>query len=326
MTTVEDGLFQYGGAPVGGMFTNGKSYFVKPYSGHDANSGKTLKRPWSTLAHARAKATAQNNDVVYFISENSSLTYTTDFQSTTLLWDNDLTHLIGVNSGNAVAQRSRIESLSTATGANLAPLMTVSAASCYIANIHIINSHASTTAKGALLVSGDRNHIVNCHIAGMADTTRTADVAGNYSLKVTGSENLFEDCTIGLDTVGRDLSGTGATYEMYMSGGATRNIFRRCRIITYATNAGFTFLTVPVNGIDRWNLFEDCQFINMPTGVASGTTITQGFSVTGGGSPDGCILLRNCEFIGMGASESAASGKVYYNGYASRKMIATALA
>lgn len=57
--------------------------------------------------------------------------------------------------------------------------------------------------------------------------------------------------------------------------------------------------------------------MNMPTGTASGTTMTEAFDITGGGSPDGLILLKNCTLVGATDWEAATeSGKVYIDGAA----------
>jgi hypothetical protein len=287
---------QYGGLPTGGRFTNGKSWFVKPYSGLDANNAKSPTKAVKTLLHAKALASADRNDVVYFISESNTAASTTDYQSAALDWSKDGVALIGINGGQRLSQRSRIAQLSTAT--NVDDLFTVSANNCLISGIEVFHGVADATSVGAVLVSGSRNHFYNCHFAGIGHDTQ--DVATNRSLKVTGSENLFEDCTIGLDTISRDT----ATYEMYFDGGATRNIFRKCRIISYAGAAAFTFITSPASGVDRWNLFEDCVFINMPTTVASGTTMNQAMAIAGGGSPDGLFIFRNCSFTGVTALQT----------------------
>lgn len=304
----------------------GQDWYVAPGAGaggSDTYTGLDACQAFATVSYALGKATAGKNDVIYVKASSNTAANTTDYQSSTLTWSKDLTHLIGVNAGCKVSQRSRIATKSTAAGASVAPLFTLSANACRIEGISFFAGapgSAPTAALGCMLVSGSRNVIRNCHIAGLGDSTM--DAAGQFSLEVTGSENLFEDCTIGLDTVAR----TTATYEMYMSGGATRNIFRNCRIITYAGAATMTFLTVPVNGIDRWNLFENCIFINMPTGIASGTSMTQAFSVTGGGSPDGTILLKDCKIVGATASENPAGGKVGYFATGTGKMVFTAVA
>jgi hypothetical protein len=313
MTTFGDQLYHMGGAPVNGLFRNGKNYFVSPYSGHDSNNGITVKRPLATLATALSKAAADKNDTVYMIAESNTAANTTDYQSVALDWNKDGVSLFGINSGPLLSQRSRIAQLSTAT--NVDNLLTVSANGCYVANIEVFHGVNNAASQGAVLVSGNRNHFYNCHFAGIGHATM--DTAGNYSLSVTGSENFFEDCTIGLDTIARAT----ATYEMYMSGGATRNIFRRCRITSYAGAAAFTFITVPVNGTDRYNLFEDCTFINMPTTVASGTTMNQALSITGGGTPDGLLIFRNCSFTGVTAVQTSGSIRAQINATLTSKTI-----
>lgn len=312
MTTFGDQIYQFGGAPVGGFFTTAnKNWFVAPNTGSDGNSGYKANRPLDTLSKAQSLATANKNEVVYLISEHGTTAgSTTDYQSSALNWAKSGVHLIGINSGNQVAQRSRIAQLSTAT--NVDDLFTVSASNCLISNIHVFHGVADATSKGAVLVSGDRNKFYNCHFAGIGNDTM--DTADNYSLKITGDENLFERCVIGLDTIAR---GTAANYEMTFSGGATRNIFRNCIITTYAEANTHLFMKIAANGIDRWNLFENCLFVNMPTGTASGTTMTEAFDITGGGSPDGLIILRNCTLIGATDWEAnVESGKVWIDGAA----------
>jgi hypothetical protein len=299
------------------MFTNGKPWFVKPGTsagGSDGFTGDAADQPFATLSYAQSVASADKNDVVYMIASSNTAANTTDAQTTTLLWAKDAVHLIGINAGQAISQRSRIGVASTATGASVAPLMTVSANNCRIENIQVISELASADAIGSVLVSGQRNHFVNCHFAGAATTTQ--DVAGAYSLKVTGSENLFDDCTIGLDTITRAT----ATYEMYMSGGATRNIFRNCRIITYAGHNTMTWLTTATT-LDRFTLFENCIFINASNSAA--TTMNQGFGI---GHTGGSIILKNCTLLGATASETAASGYVWYDAATSVKAVATAVA
>jgi hypothetical protein len=304
MTTFSDGVYQYGGVPVGGMFTNGSAYFVKPSTGSNGNTGKRPDKAFSTLAKAQTAATADSNEVVYLISESNSAASTTDYQSSALAWDKDGVHLVGINSGGAIAQRSRIAQLATAT--NVDNLFTLSADNCRVENIHVFHGVDDATSKGAALVSGDRNHIVNCHFAGIGHDTM--DTADNYSLSVTGDENLFERCTIGLDTVAR---GTAATYEINISGGATRNIFRKCLIISYSEAATFGFLNIPADGIDRFVLFEDCTFLNF------GTTMTEAAHIAAGTSPNGNVLLKNCTVVGATDWEAnTESGRLYIDGAA----------
>ncbi|MHA2066757.1 MAG: hypothetical protein ACXABY_20485, partial [Candidatus Thorarchaeota archaeon] len=131
--------------------------------------------------------------------------------------------------------------------------------------------------------------------AGIGNTTM--DVAGAASLKVSGDENLFEECVIGLDTIGR---GSAANSEILFTGGATRNIFRRCIIPTYADADTHQFVTQAASAIDRFNIFEDCLFYNAVNSGA--TTMTEALDIATGGSPAGGFILWGNNTI-VGATE-----------------------
>ena len=312
LTNFPDGISSFG-VPVGGLFTNGKAFFVQPgtgTNGNDGNDGVSPSSPFASLTQAKSLATAGNNDVIYMIASSDTAANTTDYQTTSLLWSKDMVHLKGINSGALYSQRSRVANKSTATAASVSPLVTWSANGCRCEGIEFFHGLASASAIGCVLVSGERNVFRNCHFAGIGDATM--DVSTNYSLKVTGSENVFENCVIGLDTIQR----TAASAELLLASGATRNVFRNCRIVTYGT-ANHLFLKIIASGIDRDNTFENCTFINEPTGISAGTTMTQGFSITGGGSPDGMILLKNCMFTGVTNVETTPSGKVLRDNYTS---------
>lgn len=297
------------GVPIhgsGGMMTQGSSYFVMPGSGSGDNDGTSTDTPEATLAGALALCTADQNDVVYMFAEDNSASGTTDYQSSTLTWNKDLTHIVGVNCGNKIGARSRVAFISTyATASNL---FTLSANACRIENIHFYAGVADTNPTGCMLVSGSRNYIKNCHIAGIGNANN--DIANAFSLHVTGDENYFEDCVIGLDTIGR---GSAANSEIRFTGGATRNVFRNCLILTYADAATHQFILKASAGIDRFALFDNCIFINPIDSAA--TTMTEAISVTAGGSPNGSIILKDCAFFGATDIENAASGEVLVLGH-----------
>lgn len=307
MTTFADQVFQFGGVPVGmPLFFTGTSFFVKPYTGKNGNTGLTIDAPKKTLAEALSHAVANRHDVIYLLSESETASETTDYQSVALDWNKNCTHLCGIHSGVDTSPRSRIAQLSTAT--NVDNLFTVSASNCRIQGINVFHGVDNAASKGAVLVSGNHNLFVGCHFGGIGHATM--DTVDNYSLSVTGSENTFRDCTIGLDTIAR---GTAVNYELLLSGGATRNKFINCKFLSYAEADTHLFVKVPVNGIDRETEFLDCRFTNMPTGVAGGTTMAQAFDITGGGSPDGLINLvgAGTSLVGVTDWETTASGKLY---------------
>lgn len=257
MTTFGDMLFQMGGVPVGALLTQGKVIHVKPYNGSDSNDGLSPNTAVKTLTKALALATADRNDIVLMYAESNTASLTTDYQTAALDWNKDGVHLIGVNGGAALGQRSRIAPKTTTL--TIENLFTVSADGCLIANIEVYHGVDGSTATApiAMVVSGSRNHIVNCQISGIGDgtTTNSMDVAGARSLLVSGSENTFERCYIGLDTL---IRGTAAA-EVEISNGAARTLFKDCIIETYTSADGF--LLVKYAAADRWIMFDNCKLI-----------------------------------------------------------------
>jgi hypothetical protein len=303
MTTVKDGLYEYGGVKVGGLLSQGQSYHIKPGSGLSGAGGLKINDAVATVAQAHTLMTADQNDVAYMYAEDNSASGTTDYQSSTLTWSKDGTHLVGVNSGCALGQRSRIAQLSTATA--VSPLVTWSANNSSMRGIHIFHGVADADSKICFSVTGDRNYFAGCHFGGIGNATM--DVADAMDLQLTGGENLFEDCVIGIDTVGRSGSGD-AQYGVSLGG--ERNIFRNCTFLALAEADTYSFLYAAASSIDRWILFDNCMFINSVG--STGTTMAQAFDITGtGGSPAGLVVLRNCSAVGVTALQTGGSSDVY---------------
>jgi hypothetical protein len=304
MTTFADRVYQLGGVPVGGPVTQGHVYFVKPASGSDTASGKSPAQALKTLARAQALATANENDIVYLMSEGNAASLCTDYQSTTLDWAKDGVHLIGINSGGMVSPRSRIAWLSSAPSPAPAPLFTVSADNCRIEGIQVFSGINDADLSFCTNVTGERNTFKNCHFAGIGHATN--DFAGAYSLKLAGAdENLFEDCVIGLDTVAR---GTAANSEILFTDQATRNIFRNCIITTFAEAATHQFIIAAASSLDRWVLFENCAFINSIQSTAVAMTEALDLAATAGGM----VLLRNCTIVGATDWEASTVSGIAY--------------
>jgi hypothetical protein len=285
--------------------TQGKIFFVKPRSGSDfGNDGHSPDTALKTLKEALARATAGQNDIVILMGESNTASHTTDYQSATLDWNKDLVHLIGVGSGPLFSQRARVAFTSTFVGA--ANLFTLSANGCFIADISFYAGVASANPTGCMKITGQRNHIQRCHIAGMGHASM--DIAGAYSLQISaGQENLIEDCVIGQDTV---TLGAAVNAVLYFASGATRNTFRNCQFMLYtshATNA--QFVRAAAGSMDRFQVFDRCAFINA---VSSGSTVlTQAMTVVAGGSPSGGIILRNPVSVGSTDWNATDAGNVY---------------
>lgn len=224
MTTVADGLFQYGGMPVTpGVpvpFT-GKQFWVDPVNGSDGNTGKSPQRAFQTLYKAHSMMTSGNNDVCYLIGNGASsgtarlstaLAQTVDSTATTgtLTWSKDACHLIGIASLANIFGRARIAPPSgTYTQATFGSgnFIVVSGNGCHFQNISIFCGFSTGgTNQIALTVSGSRNSFFNCGIQGIGDAASAADT-GARSLKVgsAGSgENVFKQ----VEAIDTSSSGT----------------------------------------------------------------------------------------------------------------------
>lgn len=296
MSNFDHGVESYGvpvlpyGIPIGG-----KHYFVRPASGSDGHNGKTIQQALDTVSKGEDLCVTGKNDVVHLIGDGG--TTGTAREDTAITWDKSSTHLIGEGAAVMYSQRSRIAPTSTTVGAAAnKDYLTVSGSGNVFANFQLWAGFATGIANtNALTVSGDRNRFYRCHIVGHADAVSAAD-AGSSSLALSGSENLFEECVFGTDTVMR--SAANATIQF--SGGAARNVFKRCifPVWTSATTSliGNVAAANP-NGIDRETIFEDCYFINVPN-VTSAATMAAAFTAVAN-AVNGVILLRNCLRIGI---------------------------
>lgn len=281
LTTIRGEGF-YPNLPPSLAFIQGSVFYVKPSTGSNSNSGNSPDAALKTLAAALAKCTAGKNDTVVLFGESNTAGSTTDYQSSTLAWNKDLTHLIGVNAGGRISNRSRVAFISTyVTASNL---FTLSANGCRIQGVEFFAGVADANPTGCLKVTGSRNVISGCHIAGIGHASM--DIAGGYSVKLDGAEeNEFIDCQIGADTI---AAGSAANADLLVDGAAARNYFENCRfarLIEHASNFAFVQLA-DATAIDRWLHFKGCTFIPTSTnyayalaGVMKVPVLTQGVIV-----------------------------------------------
>jgi hypothetical protein len=286
------------------MVTQGNIWYVRPGTGSDTLDGTSPSTAFATLAKALAKATANQNDVVYLMAESNTAADTTDYQATALDWNKDGVHIIGIGSAPMIGQRSRIAQLSTVK--TIEDLFTVSADNCLIANIEVFHGVASgtQTAGRAMVVSGQRNRIVNCQISGIGDSS--FDDAGARSLAVTGAENTFQHCYIGLDTVIRATAQAEVTV-----GDVARTIFEDCFFNTYTSADGF--LMVKYSAPDRFILFKNCTFSainNITSATAPAAALSAGTSV------NGQIMIQGSSFFGFDNVIASTDAKVLMSSFA----------
>jgi hypothetical protein len=296
---------------------NSKVFVVNPAVGSDSNPG-TKNRPLASLLQAHTLCEAGRNDVVLLESYTNSATPGTNRVATGgLAWSKDSTHLIGISSGNHCQQRSRISPATTDVTTEI-PLL-ISANNCLFSNFsvfHGVDGWTGGTGEGggvpaAVKVTGQRNAFKNVSISGLGDSTgaNSMDVDGGSSLWLAGSENLFDNCYIGLETVG--LADTVAT-AIQISGAVSRNLFRGGQISMRATAAGARLIELAASAVqDMGAYFDGVLFTN--SGIFTGGAASTGvFEINA--TQNGGIIVNGatCGAIGFTFWEEAAvSGKLY---------------
>lgn len=264
-----------------------KIFIVDPVNGNDNHAGTSFQAPLKSVAAAYAKCTADRHDVVLMLAGD-----TADYPTAAINWAKDHTHLIGL-SGDLPGMGQRCRIVNHADN-DLAVLFTLSANGCIIKNVQFFDGKDKAEDGACVLVSGSRNFFKNVFFAGMGDGTALgpATRAGSYSLKVSGSENYFEDCTIGVDTVVR----SAANAELIVSG--IRNRFVHCDIRSNSVTAGKFLVMVDNSGGDlRDTIFDDCLFFNFTENWANG--IDNAFDMPAGGSTHFVILRGACQLVGV---------------------------
>jgi hypothetical protein len=300
--------------------TQGNVWFVCPRTGSDQNnSGQSPQSPFKTLRFALSMATANQNDIVYLMAQGNTASLTTDYQTSNLDWNKNAVHLIGVNAGPFVGQRSRVSV--DANTASFANLFTVSANGCMIKNIQFFQGVGSTNPSAAstcVTVSGDRNVFINCNIMGVGHAN--LDDTGSNDLTVSGSENLFQHCYIGLDTIIR----ASALAGVVMSGSNTRNCFEDCQFEAYTSSTSYKLVSV-ATGTDRWLKFKNCEF-NAVQNITSSALPSGAIGIT---TMNGSVIIMNCGFFGITQITTADNAYVLalaFNGVATGHLIGIAQA
>jgi len=286
LTNYPGGLSSFG-MPVipGGVAVPGNVYWCDPTRGSDTTGdGKSPSTAKASLAAAYALTTADQNDTVMFIGGATG-----DNTAAAINWANSYTHLIGLSSTLAgVGQRCRVVGSSTVDPAQV---ITFAGNGCIVRSMQFFNGADNAADNGAVIVTGSRCEFTNVMFAGMgtAVASSASTRAGGYSLKVSGGENLFQECQIGLDTILR----TAANSELILSG--ERNRFRSCDFVSQSATAGKFLVNLVTDADTRVSHFEDCLFYNNSSNW--GTQINNAFTITGGGSTY-YVDLSRCRLVG----------------------------
>jgi len=231
----------------------GNIYYLDPTNGSDSYLGKTPGTAFATLEHAYDQLTANQNDVLKYLSGASEATIAEG-----VTWAKSYTHLIGVCAPVPIAQRARVM-----VSANMNTMLTISASGCIFANQYWFQGSTAAANVNNVVVTGFRNYFYNFHFAGIGHATPAGQATAN-SLKLNAAaECMFERCTIGVDTIKR----TADNHQLIITGDTKRNQFKDCMFLSFADTDTYALIEV-AGGQDRWTLFDRCLFYNFSTNHA----------------------------------------------------------
>ena len=265
--------------------TPGNIIYCSPGATGTATQDGSEDKPYTSLVTAYSKARTSKNDIIFLVGDGT--TAASARITSTLALSKNAVHIFGVGAPS-YNPRARIATLSGATA--FANFVTVSGTGSMFCNFSLFNDNAVAT-QITWADSGGRNYYGGIQFGGMGDATSAAD-AGSRVVKLGGSgasgENIFDNCTIGLDTAAR----SAANASVEFAGSSKRNVFVNCRFPTRATAA--TPLMIKSSGtnpLETFQLFNRCQFIAQQSG-GSGTTLSGVATLAASGN--GQVIMEYC--------------------------------
>lgn len=266
-----------------GLPSVGNIFYVDPGTGDDtANSGTSRADAFATLSRAYTALTADQDDVVVMCGSSSTGRTT---ETAAITWAKRRTHVIGNGPLRKLNPRNGI-SFSSAV---VSPCFTLSATNCSFTNITIATFEDINVLVN---ITADYNTFDHVHFQGIGNATAGDDTAARV-ITITGAgENLFSNCTIGLDTVAR----SAANASLEVTGSCARNQFTNCDFPIWADNSGALIVIATTgNCTERWLKFDHCMFFN-PTTIGGATGITKIMDTAA--TSNGMILLDGCGQFG----------------------------
>ncbi|MDE2096868.1 MAG: hypothetical protein KGL39_06435 [Patescibacteria group bacterium] len=295
------------GAPIvggfGGIPLTGNWWFCDYLNGSDGNAtsgsgGAGPDAPLQSIATAYSLAADGKNDVIVIMGDG--LVNATQRLSAKLTWAKNALHLIGMGAPSLFAQRARISTLTTQT-TNINPLIDVTGSGCVFANFSFFQGVGqASTDEQLITISGTRNYFGNVAFGGMGHANGAAR-AGSYVIGFTGGgENLFERCSVGLETVAR----SAANASVKIVAASQRNDFIDCVFDMYPTANSPLFLDASLSGGLNGStmMFKRCTF----RGLVGASGYTQpSVTATVAADINGVVYFDNCSTI---AAKYAANG------------------
>lgn len=282
MTTFADGLYQFGGQPVGTGLppTPGNIYFVNYGTGANAGSGKNPTQPWKTIEYAYSQVTSNNDDVIVLMGSD------THVLSAMLDISKNRVHFIGADgtNGRFYGQNARVSLTATSGATNIATMRNTGVRNSFT-NIKFTNNSTVTEGIYCVAEGGEYAIYTGCEFYKSTDL----DVTGAAELALNGDSAQFINCTIG--SLADAISGAIIrpcvllTAGVVAVGKVTRDsLFDNCLFWRQCGNAANRFVYgANATDVERMLLFKNCGFVNNLAGagtpaqaVAMGATLTTG--------------------------------------------------
>jgi hypothetical protein len=265
--------------------TTGNAIYCNPGATGTSTQDGSEDNPYTSLVQAYSATRSGKNDIVFLVGDGS--TGASARPTSTLTLANNAAHIFGVGAPSNNT-RARIATLSGNTA--FASFVLVTGTGSLFANFSLFNDNAIAN-QITWTDAGGRNGYQGVNFGGMADATSAAD-AGSRILKLgatsgASGENLFLNCTFGLDTIAR--SAANATIEI--TTGSKRNVFRDCYFPSRCTAATPIHIkSSGTNPLETYQLFVNPVFWNQQAN-GSGTTMTGVATLAASGN--GNVVLVN---------------------------------
>jgi len=309
MSTVPDGLYEYGGVPVGMAVLQPRDVRWVYATADTALHKKLLEttpdgnRLHTTVAAAHTATTASRNDVVFLTPETHN-------QTATITWSNSNTHLIGMHNGSRWANSCIIQNTSAST---VVPVFTLSGSNCLIKNIHFKNAVGSNAANlTGVRVSGAGNLFENCWFEGPCDNS-VADLATARTVQIGGGGNVFRDCVFGSTSVFR--SAANALVEYYTT--TYRATFENCIFYSQIDATTPYMIYIKSGKAQGSQFYKKCTFVAHSTGLAIAMASLFGAQTS---DSTGMHLLHDCQAYNITSADDSDGANwpglsIYWNNY-----------
>lgn len=290
-----------------------KSYFVDPANGSNGNLGLSPDKALDTVTEAYSRTIDKSGDTIYLLNDGN--TSGSAREPAAIVWAKDNVHLVGL-CAPSINQRARLTPTSGSTDVDaFTPFITVSGNGNIFQNIALVQGNSEDgKASVGILCSGARNYFSNISVLTGQHANQGDEVS--YSVQITGEENVFDACYIGTDTISR--GGNAASANVRFGSGATdqaaRNIFRNCYFMMFADDTEPLFISMQdANDAMRWNLFDNCNFMNTGSSTIDAAVVWTGSSSR--------LFLKDCAFFGMTDITAADSTSVLMYGVSGSSVV-----